>query len=271
MYPTRCIHMLRGLYAAANAMRYRANEVETVANNLANVTTDGFKRDRLATRSFGDMLLSRIEQSPEANLEMRSVPPGVGVLNLGGPVAETEFIDFSPGTPRTTGNALDLFIDGPGFFVVDSPNGERYTRAGSFSLDRSGTIVTQSGYTVQGANNQPLQLTDPSPFVINQDGEIIQNGLPVGKLKLVEFPDLRSIEKEGYTLYRLSDPASPQPYTARVSSLEQGTIESSNVDAIMSLVRLIAAQRAYEGAARAVDMFNQSLNRVSTELGRLPA
>ncbi len=262
--------MLRGLYAAANAMRYRAHEVETVANNLANVSTDGFKSDRIAMRSFGDMLLSRMENHPEDIPGMKSIPPQVGVMNLGGPAAETEFVNFSPGAPRTTGNPLDLYIEGPGFFVIDTPNGERYTRSGNFHLDVEGKVVNASGLELQGANRQPIRITSPAPFNINERGEVIQSGVPVGRIRLVEFQDLSAIEKEGATLFRMIDPNMPPPFSADNSSIEQGVIESSNVNAINSLVQLITAQRSYEAAARAVDMFNQSLTRVSGELGRLP-
>ena len=262
--------MLRGLYAAANAMRYRAHEVDVTANNIANVSTDGFKRDRLAMRSFGDMLLARIEAEPEDTVRYENIPPLIGEMNLGGPAAESEFIDFSPGTPRTTGNPLDLYINGPGFFVIETPRGERYTRAGNFSLDDEGRIVNPSGQAVLGINNQPVRIFSSSPFRINQNGEIIQDGLPIGNLRIVEFADLSVIEKEGETLFRIADPTQPGPYPALQSSVEQGMIEGSNVNVVESLVHLIAAQRAYEAAARAVDMFNQSMTRVSGELGRLP-
>jgi len=251
-------------------MRYRAHEVETVANNLANVSTDGFKGDRIAMRSFGDMLMSRLESAPEPPLRMKTIPPRVGWMNLGGPIAESEYVDFSQGVPKTTGNPLDLYLRGPGFFVVDTPQGERYTRAGSFTLDPQGRIVNHSGYAVQDSTRQPIFITSPAPIIIRQNGEITQDGLPVGRLRIVEFPDMSSIEKEGSTLFRTVDPTSAPPFDAINSTIEQGVIEGSNVNAIDSLVQLISAQRAYEAAARAVDMFNQSLNRVSNELGRLP-
>ena len=260
--------MLRGLYAAANAMRYRAHEVEVTANNIANVSTDGFKGDRLAMRSFGDLLMERIEAEPETPLRQQPGPPLIGEMNLGGPAAESGYIDFSPGNPRSTGNPLDLFIEGPGFFVVETPNGDRYTRAGSFQLDDEGKIVNQSGHAVMGLNNQPIRITSVSPIHINQNGEIIQDGLPIGSLRLVEFVDMSVLEKEGETLFRSTDPNPPFP--AMNSTIEQGMVEGSNVNPINSLVQLIVAQRAYEAAARAVDMFNQSLSRVSSELGRLP-
>jgi len=250
-------------------MRYRAHQVEVTANNVANVSTDGFKRDRIAMRSFGDMLMARIEAEPETAVKLQNIPPFIGMMNLGGPAAESEFIDFSPGIPRNTGNALDVLIQGPGFFVVDAPGGERYTRAGTFRLNAEGEIVNASGYRVQGINNQPIRITSPAPINITSDGEISQGGLPVGRLRIVEFPDTQAIEKEGETLFRLIDPALP-PYPAQNSTVEQGMVEASNVNPISSLVQLIEAQRAYEAAARAVDMFNQSLTRVSGELGRLP-
>lgn len=251
-------------------MHYRAQEVEITANNIANVSTDGFKRDRLTTTSFGDLLVARLEGFDNTSIDAVVRPPMIGTMNLGGPAGDTEFIDFSPGTPRLTGNPLDIYIDGPAFFAINTPNGERYTRNGNFILNASGEIVNSSGHALQGTNGQSIRITSPAPIDIRSNGEITQDGLPVGKIKLVEFADLSVLEKEGNTFFRLIDPNSPPPYDAVGSTLEQGTIEGSNVNAIDSLVRLIAAQRAYEAAARAVDMFNQSLSMVSSEMGRLP-
>ncbi len=262
--------MLRGLYAAANAMRYRTHEVDVIANNLANVSTDGFKRDRLAMRSFGDILATRMNDHGGRPVDFPPGPTPIGIMNLGGPAAETEFIDYSPGAPEVTGNPLDLMLNGPGFFVIDTPQGNRYTRNGAFTLDNEGRIVNQNGYILQGTNNQPIRLISPAPFSVNANGEIAQNGIPVGRIQVVEFGDLSNLEKEGSTLFRRIDPNLTPPAGATETRVEQGTLERSNVDAIDALVQLISAQRAYEAAARAVDMFNQSMTRVSGELGRLP-
>lgn len=262
--------MLRGLYSAANAMVYRAHEVEVTANNIANVTTDGFKRDRLTTTTFGDMLLSRLEAFDNTGIGAVVRPPRIGMMNLGGPVGISEFIDFSPGAPRETGNPLDIYINGPGFFEIETPNGIRYTRNGSFQLNADGEIVNLSGHFVLGTNGQPIRISSPAPISIRSDGEVTTGGIPQGKISLVEFSDVNVIEKEGNTYFRLKDPALPLPSDARESTMEQGRIESSNANAIDSLIRLITAQRAYEAAARAVDMFNQSLSQVSGEMGRLP-
>jgi flagellar basal-body rod protein FlgG len=252
-------------------MRYREHEVEVISNNLANVSTDGFKRDRVALRSFGDMLITRMNDYGNEPKPIPFNPPKIGVMNLGGFATETEFVDFQQGRPKLTGNPLDLYLNGPGFFVVRTENGDRYTRNGALSLSETGELITQEGYNVLGTDNSPIRLNSTSQIQVNQDGEIRQDGAPTGRIQIVEFQDLSSIEKQGYTLFMQMDPtqnsATPSPST----SIEQGSIEASNVDPIMSLVRLISSQRAYEAAARAVDMFNDSMSRVSGELGRLPA
>lgn len=252
-------------------MHYRAQEIEITANNIANVSTDGFKRDRLTTTTFGDLLLSRMEGFDNTSTNAAFRPPTIGVMNLGGPAGESEFIDFSPGTPRVTGNPLDLFLEGPGLFVINTPNGERYTRNGNFMLNASGQIVNSTGHTLQGTNGQPIRIISPAPIDIRSNGEITQDGIPVGRIRIVEFQNLQALEKEGNTYFRLIDPNYGVPYNAVSSAVEQGAIEGSNVNAIESLVILISAQRAYEAAARAVDMFNQSLSQASNELGRLPS
>jgi len=249
-------------------MRYRAHEVEVTANNIANVTTDGFKRDRTALRSFGDILASRIYDPTGTPPSNRPVP--IGTMNIGGCVAESQYIDFSAGPPRVTGNPLDLFLQGPGFFAVQTANGIRYTRNGSFSLDSTGQIVNASGEPLLNTAGTSIRITSPAPIEIRANGEVWQSGAPVGLIQIIEFPDLNSIEKEGYTMFRPIDPNQPPPPAATTTTVEQGTIEGSNVDPVGSLVQLIVSQRAYEAAAKAVDMFNQSMTRVSGELGRLP-
>jgi flagellar basal-body rod protein FlgF len=257
--------MLRGIYSAANAMRYRAHEVEVTANNIANVTTDGFKSDRLGLRSFGDILASRVGDQTQDN----SGPIPIGNATLGGCTAEAPFTDFSQGPPRVTGNSLDLYLSGPGFFAVQTDNGTRYTRTGSFSLSGTGEIVTPSGERLLGTDGNPVRIVSPDPILINSNGEISQNGVPVGRIQIAEFSDLSALEKEGYTLFRPIDPDVTTPSPASATSVEQGTIEGSNVNAVDCLIQLIVSQRAYEAAAKAVDMFNQSMTHVSGELGRI--
>jgi flagellar basal-body rod protein FlgF len=262
--------MLRGIYSAANAMRYRAHEVEITANNIANASTNGFKSDRTALRSFGDILASRVNDKPDTPIASLSKPIPVGVINLGGPVAESPYIDFSQGAPRVTGNPLDLFLQGPGFLSVDTPDGVRYTRNGAFSLNANGDIVNPSGYKLLGVDNQPITLTSQSPITIQANGDIMQDNIPVARINITEFTDLSTMEKEGGNLFKIAD-ASPQtPATAANTAIEQGTIESSNVNPVDSLIQLIVSQRSYEAAARAVDMFNTSMTHVSGELGRIP-
>jgi len=260
--------MLRGIYSAANAMRYRAQEVDITANNIANVATDGFKQDRVALRSFDRILLSRISDLTEGE-EVTPERFPLGSATIGGPVALTPFIDFSQGPPKITGNPLDLFLKGPGFLALETPAGVRYTRAGSFTLDPTGIIVNQNGLPLLGVDNQPIRITSPAPLTINYRGEIIQNRIPVGRIQIVEFPHLNLLEKDGATLFKPVEP-SLTPLPARETTIEQGAIEMSNVDPINSLIQLIVAQRAYEAASRAVDIFNQSMTRVSGEIGRLP-
>jgi flagellar basal-body rod protein FlgG len=250
-------------------MRNRAHEVEVTANNIANVTTDGFKSDRTAMRNFDELLASRVNDPTGG--PFGDSPTPIGTMSLGGSAAETPFIDFSAGPPRITGNPLDLFLQGPGFFAVQAATGVRYTRAGSFSLNDAGEIVNASGDKLLGVDGQPIRLTSPDPITINSKGEISQNRLPVGQIQIVEFPDLKAIEKEGYTLFRPIDPNTNPPSPASSTTVEQGTIEGSNVNPVESLVQLIVSQRAYEAAARAVDMFNQSMTHVSSDLGSLPA
>ena len=164
---------LNGMDSAASALRYWERKQEIVANNLANVSTDGFKAQRVFAR-----LLDGIR----------------------GPVAQTSS-DLSTGNLRQTGNTLDVAIDGPGFFVVSTPNGERYTRGGTLRLDEKHQLVDTDGRPLLGVKKGgPITLLD-GPVEINKSGKVTQNGQVVDTLRMEAAPQGVELEREGKSLW----------------------------------------------------------------------
>ncbi|HHY97495.1 MAG TPA: flagellar basal-body rod protein FlgF [Firmicutes bacterium] len=276
--------MLRGLYAAASGMLARGIWQDITANNLANLTTPGFKRDFPIFKTFADMLASRITDIVPDRADLKS--PGlmrlnyrervpIGTLGMG-----TDFegiaTDLSQGPLVETGNPLDLAIDGDGFFVVQTPAGERYTRSGSFSLDNLGHLVTQEGFMVMGENG-PIALPIHGPQAIKgievtETGAILVSGKPVAQLRIVRFQNPIDIVKEGNGLFRLAQGtavAQVQPQPAGFSLMvKQGFLEMSNSDPITELVSMIECLRAYETNQKAIAFFDQTLEKAVNEVGR---
>lgn len=219
------------------------------ANNIANIDTAGFKVEQL----------------------MQQTDPGAPARDAGlaGPA---QFVldnglarDFSQGDLRQTGAPLDLAIAGSGFFRISTPQGERYTRDGHFSVDAQNRLVTKQGYPVlddAGAEIvlDPLQ---PSP-TISRDGVVSQGGLRVAKLGVVDFPSASVLSKQGDNLYANTSNAQPAP--AANAQVQQGMIEGSNVKPVLEVTNLIQIQRAYEQVSQMInninDLSEQSVNRL---------
>jgi len=229
--------LLKGIYTAASGMVAEMTRAEVLANNLANVNTNGYKGDLAVNKSFGDLLLSKIEQG-DANQLVGGVGSGVFVDQIA-PV-------FLPGSYRDTGNNLDVALEGEGFFTLQTPQGERYTRDGAFSLNSEGYLVTREGYLVLGENG-PLQVKD------------------LDKLRIMDFPDKTVLQKEGNNIWSATGPGQDLGDAARV---RQGTLEGSNVNIISEMVNLIAAARAYELSQKMIQTQDASLDKAVNEVGR---
>ncbi|WP_422447932.1 flagellar basal-body rod protein FlgF [Thermoanaerobacterium sp. DL9XJH110] len=255
--------MLRGLYTSASGMLANMERTDVISNNIANVGTTGFKKDRVIMRAFPEMALYRLDD-PE------TVPPGkpvdwrpfIGVLGTGVTVDEIN-TNFSQGPIKTTSNPLDLAIEGEGFFEVLTGEGVRYTRDGSFTLDRDGFLVTREGYYVLGENG-PIALGRSGDITINERGEIFSDGNFVARLVVVAFPQQAPPAKQGDNLYVSA--AQPLPAQARII---QGALEGSNVNSVSEMVDLITAFRAYEANQKAVQAADETLGKAVNDIARI--
>jgi flagellar basal-body rod protein FlgG len=240
--------------------------MDVVANNLANVSTNGFKRSRAV---FEDLLYQNIRQPGAQSSQQTTIPSGLQIGTGVRPVAAERI--HTQGNLAQTGNKLDVAIQGSGLFPVLMPDGTTgYTRDGSFQTDAQGQIVTSSGFIVQPAITIPANATS---VTIGQDGvvSVTQPGsvapVQIGTMQLASFINPSGLQSNGQNLY-LETASSGAPTTAAPSvngsgTLGQGYVETSNVNVVEELVNMIQTQRAYEINSKAITTSDQMLQKLS--------
>jgi flagellar basal-body rod protein FlgG len=242
--------MQRGLYIAATGMLSAMTRQDVIASNLANVNTVGYKVDRVANETFSDLFLSSMKTGGN-----------VGTLNFGTRVAGT-ITDYSQGPLRNTGNKLDMAITGDGFFVVQTPNGIRYTRNGQFSKTADGQLVTQTGDLVLGVGRQPLNVGSGDP-VVTQDGRVFQaDGTLVGQIELatLDIPNSRKVGDNYWEGPELG-PAGGTTF------VRQGFLEASGTNSIKEMIEMISTLRSYESNQRVVMAIDNTLDKAVNSVG----
>jgi len=238
--------MESGYYAACTALVARTQALDTIANNLANASTVGFRAERNVFRS----VLASAQGQSQSPLNL--------AINRFGILSGTT-VDQSQGALQKTGNELDLGIEGPGYFVVQTAGGPMYTRNGAFQVSSHGQLITASGDAVMGDHGVITML--PGPASISADGTISSNGAVAGKLRVVEFPPDTELQSVGNTYYSPANTAA----TSASSSVRQGMLESSNVNPIEGMVELVTAQRTAEMMERALSMYNNEIDKTATQ------
>jgi flagellar basal-body rod protein FlgF len=236
-----------GYYAACTALISRTQALDTIANNLANTSTVGY-------RAQHNVFSSVLAVAGSASLSAVNL-----ATNNYGILGGTR-LDLGQGALQKTGNDLDLGIEGSGFFVIQTSNGPLYTRNGGFQVSSKGQLVTASGDPVMGEKG--VISIAAGPVSISADGTISSNGAVAGKLKLVDFAAGTPIESVGNTYY-----AAPATSATAVtnSNVRQGMLESSNVNPVSSMVELITAQRSAEMMQRALSMFNTEIDKIASQ------
>ncbi|WP_425447997.1 flagellar basal-body rod protein FlgG [Dethiothermospora halolimnae] len=261
--------MNRSLWTAASGMRGQQLNIDTISNNLANVNTTSYKKQRV---EFKDLLYSTIKrtnlndnQGRPVNLEV-----GHGVM----PVATTK--DFANGSPVETQNPLDVAIDGGGFFAVATPNEEiRFTRDGSFKLsvdDGERILTTSEGYYILTEDEDVITveegMTDLNVDQLgnvtarNEDGEIEE----LGRLAIIDFPNPQGLLSDGSNLYKTTE-ATGEPIFVEADQMKskvlQGYLESSNVQIVEEMVKMITAQRAYEINSKSIQTTDEMMQQAN--------
>ena len=261
--------MHSALWAAKTGLDAQQTRLSVVSHNLANVSTNGFKKDRAV---FEDLLYQNVTQVGAATSQDTQSPTGLNV-GTGVRVVATEK-NYSQGGLNNTGNSLDVAINGRGFFQVLLPDGSfAYTRDGSFKMSADGELVTSSGYRVQPAINIPQGAQTVS---IGSDGIVSAQlqGDPaptqIGTLQLTDFVNPAGLQPRGENLLVESASSGPaqssNPGVNGLGTLQQGFLESSNVNVVEELVTMIETQRAYEMNSKAISTADQMLQYVSNNL-----
>ncbi len=258
--------MIRSLWISKTGLEAQQMQMDVISNNLANVSTTGFKRARAV---FEDLLYQTIRQPGAQSSEQTKLPSGLQLGTGVNPVA-TERI-FTQGNLQQTGNAKDVAIQGLGFFQVLMPDGTTsYTRDGSFQMDENGQLVTASGYPVQPAITIP---PDAQSLTIARDGTVTvtQAGsstpVTVGTLQLATFINMAGLQSLGENLYAETaasgTPSTNTPGSNGAGTLNQAYIETSNVNVVEELVNMIQTQRAYEINSKAITTSDEMLQRLT--------
>ncbi|MDL2273053.1 flagellar hook-basal body protein [Oscillospiraceae bacterium OttesenSCG-928-G22] len=247
--------MLRALYTSGTAMMVQNKRMNVITNNITNVATDGYKTDELLSRSFRDMMIDRIN---DPYVQVSAVGPHNTGIHID--IINT---DFTQGSLSDSERPTDVAIVGDGFFVIQTPDGERYSRAGAFARDTDGMLLTPDGYFVMGENG-PLNV-GTGEFTIDATGNVYREDTLVDRIRIVGFEDNAVLRKTGNNLYVPFDDTQPVNIDANV---RQYMLEGSNVDAAAETVRMIETARAFETNQRMVKMLDESLGKAVNDIAR---
>jgi flagellar basal-body rod protein FlgF len=229
--------MENSLTIALSRQSVLARQMDVIATNLANLETAGFKAENM-------IFTEQLEQTAEGE-----------ILSL---VHDVSFVrDLSEGPMVGTQSPLDMAVHGQGYFVVNTPDGERYTRHGVFQLDDGGQIVTTEGHPVLNSGGAPITVPlDASSITITRDGTISADAQEIGQIKLVGFENPQALSKVGSGLYEAVDQSpSPDPD----SEILQGMVENSNVQGVVEMTRMVDTVRSYQAAAKLADTEHQRI------------
>ena len=249
--------MIRGWYTGASGMNAQQNRLDAISNNLANVDTAGYKRDITVSKSFPELLIRRTNADGVYQLQngmgSSDAAPVIGKLGLGVETNEN-YIDFSQGSFKSTNSKTDAALSGKGFYVIETPLGERYTRNGNFLIGKEGILETKDGYPVLGENGY-IYLEDDK-ITVNEDGIISksEDGSEIDRFKVVRFDNERYLKKMGESMYSTNDIAGPAHIAEgnERPKFLQGYSETSNVNVVNEMVQMIEVNRAYEANQKTI-------------------
>lgn len=255
--------MFRGLYTAYTGMRVQQDVMNVVSNNLANVDTTGFKKDKLGIRSFKEVLAIK-QNDPDLTSRSR-----IGKMNLG-VTSSVAYTSFDQGPLKNTERKLDIALEGKGMFVVgkrqaDGSFKEYFTRDGGLAVNHLGQLMTKNGEYVLGENGI---ITAPhGRFNISQTGNVYseQNEF-IDKLRLTSFTDFSELRKVGDNLYTATERAERKAFEGVIA---QGFLETSNVNTVQEMVEMISVMRAYESNQKVLTTFDATMEKAATEVGRV--
>lgn len=259
--------MHEGIYIAASAGLKQGKKMEVIANNLANVNSTGYKRDRLAFKELMPPF------PPDSGLEAGKnilLKPDKSNSNVSYVAITDQYTDFTEGAFKQTGGSLDVALNGPGYFSISTSEGVRYTRNGNFRLDTQNRLVNQKGQPVLNEQNQPIVIDAPGADIsIDGNGNVSAGtgliNLPIGTIKIVNFENPQSLEKISDGLFFQSNKeAKEKPVNG--TSMKQGFLENSNVSSVEEMTEMLATLRLFETYQKMIQsidsMDDQSVNNI---------
>ncbi len=262
--------MVRGLYQNSSSMQLLQDRMDVIANNMANVSTNGYKRQGVFYRQLigaeqaldrNQITLKQLREHPFTWQNSDCCTRRGQVRQLQGDIST--YTDYADGPVKETGNPLDIAINGKGFFVVQTPEGTGYTRDGQFKIDQDGNLVTSEGYLVQGEAG-PIQITGDM-VNINAKGELGQDGVIVNKLMIRDFPEDTLMNISRGVMYPQGENVSAQEADVNVL---QGYLESSNVVVVKEMVDMISTQRHFQANEKVINAMDTTLRKTANDIGK---
>jgi len=282
--------MIRGLYTGASGMMAQQVRLDAISNNLANADTDGYKKDVAVHKAFPELLMRRLQDDGMVKIPVGSLDyaPVIGKIGLG--VESNElFTEFSQGSMKETENDFDIALDGKGFLTISTPQGERYTRNGSFTLGKEGFLETKEGYPVLGENG-PIKLK-ANNFTIDKQGRIFINEsfqddpnrlvskeenswdktVFLDRIKMVDFDQTRYLAKQGSSLWFSTEESGAAQVLGDTErpKVVQGFVEAANVNPVSEMVQMIEVNRAYEANQKSIQAEDALLGKLFNEVIRV--
>jgi len=249
--------MIPGLYSAASGLASLEARQDVIANNIANAATAGFKRQNPIVIGFDEVFSQKLVSPTLFDLEDA---PGGGLKPL------QTYTDLAQGVTAVNGNPLNVALNGPGYFSVTTPNGERFTRDGSFKTSANGMLVTASGHLVSGEGGGPIDVSG-GKAEITKTGDVTVNGLPIGRVEIIEFAEPRGLQREGSNLFFATDDVLESARPAENTDLIAGAVELSNVKMPVEMAQMLLGLRAYAANQQVIDTMSQSMSRLIDQVG----
>ncbi|MDA3949600.1 MAG: flagellar basal-body rod protein FlgF [Spirochaeta sp.] len=287
--------MVRGVFTAASGMVAQQHRLNSISNNLANANTSGYKRDVSVHKAFPELLLRRMNdngviQFPYRNEPVGSIDKAPVAGRIGTGVEQNEvFTIFEQGSVRQTESPFDMALEGEGFFAVETPYGERYTRNGSFTVGSEGLLVTLQGFPVLGNDGNPIAIKENN-FVVDDEGRVFANErflddperlvqmmenewdetIQVGQLRVVGMDETRYLRKEGANLWNTTRESGDarELVDAERPLVLQGFLENANVNPVTEMTQMIEVNRAYEANQKVVQSQDESTARLLNAIMR---
>ncbi|MCM1039925.1 MAG: flagellar hook-basal body protein [Roseburia sp.] len=258
--------MLKGLYTAYTGMIHEQHRMDVMTNNLANANTNGFKKEGATSQAFDEVLAFKIKDTSQAG----NLPKQLGNVSLGVKIGEN-YVDYSEGPIKETGNVLDLALSSNGFFTIEYTNkaGEtstKYTRDGNFTMTAEGYLVTQDGDFVLGRNNRPIRLNTAQDIHIDRMGNIYQDAGLAATIRITDFEDYDYLERYGENFFDAIEGATEIPADTEVYS---GYLELANMSVVTEMVNMITIQRQYEANQKVITTYDSTLDDAVNQTGRV--